>query len=87
MKIAITSRHSYWWYKRLSLLPSLDLEYATGFIDNLEKEIVQRSLEINVHFSFLFFNASIETLSMWGNEGKLVNEEYADVFNCDLLSI
>tara|TARA_R110001592_G_scaffold41036_1_gene134385 strand:+ start:74 stop:322 length:249 start_codon:yes stop_codon:yes gene_type:complete len=74
MRIVITDRYSSWWFKRLSLLPSLDFEYATGLIDNLEKGIVQRSLEINVHFSFLFFNASIETLSMWGNEGKVINK-------------
>jgi len=77
MKIAITSRHSYWWYERLSLLPSLDLEYSKGLIDNLEKGIVQRSLEVNVHFSFLFFNSSIETLLMWGNEGKVDCEVYS----------
>lgn len=74
MRIVITERYSSWCFKRLSLLPSLDFEYATGLIDNLEKGIVQRSLEINVHFSFLFFNASIETLSMWGDEGKVINK-------------
>jgi hypothetical protein len=71
MKIVITSKKASWWRFRLSLLPSLDLQYATGLKDNLEKGIVQRVLEIDVYFSFLFFNAYIETLTIWGNEGKI----------------
>jgi len=81
MKIVITSKNAYWSRCRLSLLPSLNLEYATGLKDNLEKGIVQRSLEIDVYFAFSFFNASIETLSMWGNEGKIEDVD------CEVYSI
>ena len=75
IRIGIGDRYVAWSViNNLYLLPSLFFSWGHGFIDNLDTGRIQRHLELNVYFTFLFLECAACIHLMWGDEGE-VNEE------------
>lgn len=73
MKIGIGERYAEWRsYTTLFLLPSLQFDWwGFGFINNLDTGRIQRRLELDIHFDFLFFSSFVAIYLMWGDEGEI----------------
>ena len=76
MKVGIRERNVKWGdWNTFNLLPALQFNYARGYINNYDTKRVQKSIEVEVHFSFLFFWAFCAIVFMWGDEGQIQEDE------------
>ena len=78
MKIGIGERFVNWRRGHLYITPSLSTCYARTLISNLDTNRLQKHIEIDVHFEFLFFSSLVELHIMWGDEGEIEEEDFSE---------
>ena len=76
MKIIISEKSASWYGSLIYITPSLSIDYDKGYVDNLDIDRVQNTIEIDVHFSFLFLNLFIVFVIMWGDKGEIQEQTF-----------
>ncbi len=75
MKIGNREKFTRWHWSTFYPLPSISLHFDKGTICNYDTGRVQKFIDCELYFDFLWFHALIYPIVMWGDEGEVNQEE------------
>jgi len=75
MKLESREEFTKWRWDTFYPLPSISLHFDKGTICNYDTGRVQKFIDCEFYFDFLWFHALIYPVFMWGDEGEIEEEE------------